>query len=282
MSRFYPKSIPCVGELVMASVDLPNEHGFICSLPEYGGIEAYLPMSELSRKKSIAARTKVGQELVLQVIRVDGKYVDLSKKYVREMERTIGNEKYQKSKEVHSIFKRVAEAVGVDLDEFLARAVWPMYGEYSYTVQELVDNDSDEEVVVTSQDHPYWDLRRYILEGKEINMGGITEPEKTELKKILQHRIKVQQINCQCIVEITCYSFKGIDTIVDAGKKMKVECPNVSLRYKAAPEYLLSVIVLDKVEGEVAIKKAVNVLNEELKLEGGECVMKDKVYYFTL
>src|SRR5271155_2011469 len=146
--RYYPKEIPEVGELVMASIDTQNEHGFLCSLLEYGGLEGYLPMSELSRKKvrTIGSYAKIGQQAIFQVLRVDGNYVDLSKKYVRDAERKLGKDKYHRSKDVYDIFRRVSELTGCDMQEIYTRVVNPLYTNYTYDLTSVSEDDVEDSI----------------------------------------------------------------------------------------------------------------------------------------
>jgi len=303
--RYYPKEIPEVGELVMASIDTQNEHGFLCSLLEYGGLEGYLPMSELSRKKvrTIGSYAKIGQQAIFQVLRVDGNYVDLSKKYVRDAERKLGKDKYHRSKDVYDIFRRVSELTGCDMQEIYTRVVNPLYTNYTYDLTSVSEDDVEDSIrdkkgtsldddesssetfiSTTSKSHPYWALRSFLLDSNEkvFESIQITLKEKEELTKLLQRSIKIQTINCQAIVELTCYTFDGIDGIKRAWAKVKGSNDKISLKYMKAPYYCMSIITLSESEGERIIKDMVKLLTEEMRIEGGECKMVDKIQYFVV
>ena len=329
MSRYYPKEIPEVGELVMASIDQQNEHGFLCSLLEYGGLEGYLPMSELSRKKirTIGTYAKIGQQAIFQVLRVDGNYIDLSKKYVCDAERKLGSDKYHRSKDVYDIFKRVAELTEVDIQELYSRVVDPLYTNYTYDLTDVPDDDfgnqsakgdfwnksakgdfgnqsakgdfrnqgakdtsldADEESsseapisTETSKSHPYWALRSFLLDSNEkvFESIQITLKEKEELIKLLQRIIKVQNISCQAIIELTCYTFDGIDGIKRAWAKVKGSNDKISLKYMKAPHYCMTIVTESDTKGERSIKEAVKLLTEAMITEGGECKMVDIQYF---
>jgi translation initiation factor 2 subunit 1 len=311
MSRYYPKEIPEVGELVMASIDKQNEHGFLCSLLEYGGLEGYLPMSELSRKKirTVGTYAKIGQQAIFQVLRVDGNYIDLSKKYVCDAERKLGRDKYHRSKDVYDIFKRVAELTEVDIQELYSRVVDPLYTNYTYDLTDVPDDDfwnksakgdfgnqsakdtsldADEESsseapisTETSKSHPYWALRSFLLDSNEkvFESIQITLKEKEELIKLLQRIIKVQNISCQAIIELTCYTFDGIDGIKRAWAKVKGSNDKISLKYMKAPHYCMTIVTESDTKGERSIKEAVKLLTEAMITEGGECKMVDIQYF---
>ena len=285
MSHLYPKKVPTVGEIVHVSIDKEEDQGFLCSLLEYDNLQGYLQMTELSRKRvrSVNSHAKLGQLIFLTVLRVDGKYVDLSKKFVGKAERTIGHEKYQRSKNLYEIFNHLAETLKKDREEMFTRIVWPLYSHYDYALKDSdEDYDSDEEVIEVARTHPYWSLKRFALNEEDIFAGiAITDDERSELKRILENRIKAEPINCQAIVDLTCYTEEGIDGIKRAAAKMRGECPEVSLKYRAAPEYYLTFTTFEMKEGEKVIKRAIESLTRAIETVGGECKMKEQIQFFT-
>src|SRR3954469_19553443 len=78
-------------------------------------------LSELSRRRirSINKLIRVGRTEVVVVLRVDKEkgYIDLSKRRVSPEEIAKMEEKYNKSKAVHSIMRHVSETVKIRLEE---------------------------------------------------------------------------------------------------------------------------------------------------------------------
>jgi translation initiation factor 2 alpha subunit (eIF-2alpha) len=95
------------------------EMGAYVHLLEYNNIEGMILLSELSRRRirSISSLIKVGRQEPVMVLRVDKEkgYIDLSKRRVSEEDIAVCEERYNKSKLVHSIMRHVAETMEADL-----------------------------------------------------------------------------------------------------------------------------------------------------------------------
>lgn len=96
------------------------EMGAYVALLEYNNIEGMILLSELSRRRirSISSLIKVGRQEPVMVLRVDKEkgYIDLSKRRVSEEDVAACEERYNKSKLVHSIMRHVAETMEADLE----------------------------------------------------------------------------------------------------------------------------------------------------------------------
>ncbi|CAI5959041.1 unnamed protein product [Closterium sp. NIES-65] len=116
----YEAKFPEVEQVVMVQVKNIADMGAYVSLLEYNNIEGMILLSELSRRRirSISSLIKVGRQEPVMVVRVDKQkgYIDLSKRRVSEEEVAACEEKYNKSKMVHSIMRHVAETSGVDVE----------------------------------------------------------------------------------------------------------------------------------------------------------------------
>ncbi len=84
------KDFPRRNELVIATVRRVEEHGVICTLDEYGGLEAYIPRGHVAsgRIRDLRDFIREGEKVVGRVIRANRRkgQVDLSLRYVSEME----------------------------------------------------------------------------------------------------------------------------------------------------------------------------------------------------
>jgi len=120
--RMYESRYPDVDMAVMIQVKTIADMGAYVSLLEYNNIEGMILFSELSRRRirSISSLIKVGRTEPVMVLRVDRErgYIDLSKRRVSDEDKEACEERYNKSKLVHSIMRHVAETVGVDLEVY--------------------------------------------------------------------------------------------------------------------------------------------------------------------
>ncbi|KAM3249292.1 eukaryotic translation initiation factor 2 subunit alpha isoform X1 [Capsicum annuum] len=104
----------------MIQVKSMADTGAYISLLEYNNIEGMILFSELSRRRirSISSLIKVGRVEPVMVLRVykEKGYIDLSKRRASEEDISACEERYNKSMLVHSIMRRVAETMGIDLE----------------------------------------------------------------------------------------------------------------------------------------------------------------------
>ena len=118
--RFYEQKYPEVDDLVMVNVKEIADMGAYVKLLEYDEIEGMILLSELSRRRirSIQKLVKVGRNEIAVVLRVDKDkgYIDLSKKKVTPEEAQKCEDRYNKSKAVHSILRHIAEKHQVSLE----------------------------------------------------------------------------------------------------------------------------------------------------------------------
>lgn len=108
---------PAVDSLVVADVVDFTDIIVTCTLPEYAGLEAIIPTSEIKVKRGKAVRNyiKKGQQIVAQVIRIDSQgRVDMSLKVVQPEEEEKTLDKYHKALKVLQI---VATAANYNKDK---------------------------------------------------------------------------------------------------------------------------------------------------------------------
>ena len=147
--RMYEPRFPEVDAAVMIQVKHIADMGAYVSLLEYNNIEGMILFSELSRRRirSISSLIKVGRQEPAIVLRVDRDkgYIDLSKRRVSEEEAQACEDRYNKSKLVHSIMRHVAETLEVDLEPLYQRIGWPLYRKYGHAFEafKLIVTDPD-------------------------------------------------------------------------------------------------------------------------------------------
>lgn len=83
---FYPATHPSIGDYVVADIVEYTEFGVKCHLPEYKSLEAFVSVTEISRRRIniISSVLKEGKSYVMKVTNIsrDGRFVDLSRKSV--------------------------------------------------------------------------------------------------------------------------------------------------------------------------------------------------------
>lgn len=256
--RFYENKYPEVDEVVMVNVQEIAEMGAYVKLLEYDNIEGMVLLSELSRRRirSIQKLIRVGKNEVAVVLRVDKEkgYIDLSKRRVSAEDIVKCDERYNKSKAVHLILRHCAEKYNVTLEDLYKSIGWPLLKRYghSYDAFKMLITDPTifDEVVAPSKE---------ILE---------------ELKLYISRRLTPQAIKVRADVEVSCFSYDGIDAIKTALKTaeaVSTEHMQVKAKLVAAPLYVISTQALNKNQGIELLESAIEKITESIEAAGGAC-----------
>jgi translation initiation factor 2 subunit 1 len=101
-------------------------------------IDGMILLSELSRRRirSIQKLIRVGRNEVVVVLRVDKDkgYIDLSKRRVSPEDIVKCEERYNKSKMVHSIMRHVAEKTQTPIEDIYQSIGWPLNKKYGHSI----------------------------------------------------------------------------------------------------------------------------------------------------
>ena len=215
-------------------------------------------LSELSRRRirSIQKLIRVGKNDVAVVLRVDKEkgYIDLSKRRVSSEDIINCEEKYQKSKAVNSILRFCAEKFQIPLEDLYKSIAWPLSRKYGNAYEAFKLSIIDETV---------WE--------------GIEPPSKeilNELKVYISKRLTPQAVKIRADVEVSCFSYEGIDAIKEALKAaedLSTEQMEIKVKLVAAPLYVLTTQALDKQQGIAKLQEAIEKINETISKYDGVC-----------
>lgn len=157
-------------------------------------------LSELSRRRirSIQKLIRVGRNEVVVVLRVDKEkgYIDLSKRRVSPEDIIKCDERYNKSKVVHSIMRHVAEKTQTPLEELYESIGWPLNRKYGHAIDAFKLSITNPEV---------WN---------DIQFPSSAIEE--ELKSYISKRLTPQPTKLRADIEVTCFGYEGIDAIKTA------------------------------------------------------------------
>lgn len=157
-------------------------------------------LSELSRRRirSIQKLIRVGRNEVVVVLRVDKEkgYIDLSKRRVSPEDIIKCDERYNKSKVVHSIMRHVAEKTQTPLEQLYESIGWPLNRKYGHAIDAFKLSITNPEV---------WN-----------DIQFPTEAIEEELKSYISKRLTPQPTKLRADIEVTCFGYEGIDAIKTA------------------------------------------------------------------
>lgn len=272
--RMYEPPFPEVDEVVMVQVKSIAEMGAYVQLLEYNGIEGMILLSELTRRRirSVSKLIKVGRVEPVMVLRVDKEkgYIDLSKRRVSPEDVAAAEEKYNKSKMVHSILRHVAETTpGNTLQELYEHMAWPLYKTHGHCFEAFKRMVSDPDAILDA-------LRR------PDGSPAVDAAVKEALVKDIRRRMTPQPLKVRADVELTCFAYDGVMHIKDAMRAALAKSGNpeeggikIAVSLVASPLYVVTCSTLDKDAGVALVDEAVAAAAAALEKAGGKVVIKE-------
>ena len=269
--RMYKNKYPQPDDLVMVRVRQIAEMGAYVSLMEYNNVEGMILLSELSRRRirSIQKVIRVGRDEVAVVLRVDAEkgYIDLSKRRVSVEDVVKCEDRFRRSREVHSIMRHVAEKCRISSLESLYESVaWPLYDRYG---------------------HAYDAFKLTLGEGgveKVFEGLTISDQVQRELMAVIRKRLTPQATKLRADIEVTCFAYDGIDAVKQAlmlgeeqaSTALSGEGVEVKIKLVAPPHYVMTATGMDKQVGIAALEKAIATIDQSIKAAKGSLVVKMK------
>lgn len=259
--RYYEEKYPEIDSFVMVNVKQIADMGAYVKLLEYDNIDGMILLSELSRRRirSIQKLIRVGRNEVVVVLRVDKEkgYIDLSKRRVSPEDIVKCEERYNKSKMVHSIMRHVAEKTNTPLETLYEAIGWPLNKKYGHAIDAFKISITNPEV---------W--------------NDITFPSdavQSELKLYISKRLTPQPIKVRADIEVTCFAYEGIDAIkrsLRTAESRNTENNEVKVRLVSPPLYVLTNICLDKNLGISRLEQAIIDVKASIEEAGGSLQVK--------
>jgi translation initiation factor 2 subunit 1 len=259
--RFYEEKYPEIDSFVMVNVKQIAEMGAYVKLLEYDNIDGMILLSELSRRRirSIQKLIRVGRNEVVVVLRVDKEkgYIDLSKRRVSPEDIVKCEERYNKSKMVHSIMRHVAEKTTVPIETLYETIGWPLNRKYGHAIDAFKLSITNPEV---------WN-----------DITFPSDPVADELKLYISKRLTPQPTKVRADIEVTCFGYEGIDAVKTAlrtAEAKNTEETQVKVKLVSPPLYVLTSTCLDKALGISRLEEAIVDIRESIKAAGGNLTVK--------
>ncbi|KAI0600103.1 translation initiation factor 2, alpha subunit [Biscogniauxia sp. FL1348] len=259
--RFYEEKFPEIDSFVMVNVRQIASMGAYVKLLEYDGIDGMILLSELSRRRirSIQKLIRVGRNEVVVVLRVDKEkgYIDLSKRRVSPEDIVKCEERFNKSKMVHSIMRHVAEKTLTPIETLYESIAWPLNKKYGHSIDAFKLSITNPEV---------W---------SDITFPS--EPVAEELKSYIGKRLTPQPTKVRADIEVTCFEYDGIDAVKTAlrtAEAQNTEENQVKVRLVSPPLYVLTNTCLDKSFGISRLEEAIVNIRNSITSAGGQLVVK--------
>eukprot|EP01098_Paradermamoeba_levis_P007097 TRINITY_DN2950_c0_g1_i2.p2 TRINITY_DN2950_c0_g1~~TRINITY_DN2950_c0_g1_i2.p2 ORF type:complete len:205 (+),score=94.16 TRINITY_DN2950_c0_g1_i2:574-1188(+) len=119
-----------------------------------------------------------------------------------------------------------------------------------------------------------WQLQSQpkVFEGIEM-----TAEVQDVLLKNIQRRLTPQPVKLRSDIEVTCYSYEGIEAIKEAllaGQAKGTKDIPVKIRLVAPPLYVMTTVAYDKDQGKEILNSAIAAIQEKLAVKQGNLVIK--------
>jgi len=258
--RMYRNKYPDVEETVVVLVKRIDVMGVYVNLIEYDDTEGMILLSELSRRRirSVKKLINVGRQEVALVLRVDKDkgYIDLSKRRVSPEDIDAIEERFNKSKSVHSIMRNLATTQKRDIEDLYESFGWELADDHGHMLEAF---------------------KKLLTDGTILDKYTMSEDVKDALKKNIAMRLTPQPVKVRSDFEVTCFAYEGIDAIKAAlmkGIEYGTEVNPISVRLIAPPLYVMTCNTLDQDIGIDLLTKALDKVQTEITARGGEMTIK--------
>lgn len=254
---------PQQGELVIGTVSRVMRHGVTVKLEEYDGVEAFVPLSEISLKwvRNIRDYLREGQRTVFRVVRSspENLQVDVSLRRVTQKERAEKMAEWNKVMKVSRMLSMLAEKTGVDrtvIDEGLVKPA----------AERRVDLYSIMEDVAAGDELPPW-----VNLPKEVKDTLIDFCKKEIKKAVSVSRFMVKIYAGKAGVDALRRAAEEVIALAKGGERLSVNVigpPRYLLRIEAAtPERVeeLKQLAISKMSQIISGQGGVVALLEEEK-----------------
>ena len=258
--RFYREMVPQADSIVKVETIEIKELGANVRLLEYGGIEGFIQLSQVStrRVRSVQKYLKIGRREMMEVLRVDDEkmYIDLSKKSLLDEQKEEAEKRWKKSKKVHEIMFEVAMKLKTPIESLYEAWGWDLYEKCGF-------------------EHAL-DAMRVAMQEPEIVFSkiDISDEHKEKLLATLHRKLTVNPFKIRVDFSLTCTNYDGVEAIREAllTAKHEVNDENWNLEFKmiAPPHYKCEVISLNRGAGEQKLKQALAVIKRVIKANGGQ------------
>lgn len=233
---------PEVNEIVLCKVTKIYRNSTFVSIPEYEK-EGVLTISEIApgRIRNLRDHVVENKEIVCKVLRVDPKFnrIDVSLRRVSLTVKKNKLEEIKKEEYADRIYVDVAKEIGIEKDILFEQTYEPIFEQYS-TVFEALYN--------------------IMLNNNKIDMFKIDEKTKKAFLKIINERIKPEEVELKKTFKLKSTAENGIILIKDSIQKSLdiLNYKKVKIVYLAAGEFEFTITHDD-------MKSANNLYNNFIK-----------------
>ena len=247
---------PREGEFIVGKViDIQHQYVYV-DLIDFEGSNPEEPtkgmihISEVSSRwiKNIRNYVRIGQRIVLRVIRVDPTkgHIDLSLRKVNSAQRENRMKEWKYALKYENLLQFLTDDIDLTLDEAYDLIGWPVFNQYK-SYQEAVE-----------------DLKE---NGKKIldNIKGISDEIRDKFLKIVDENVKISTVEITGKIRLSFNDHNGIelikDSLIEAENVIESkQTRNLNIHYLGAPFYRIEIVSKDYLDAENILSDALEII----------------------
>jgi len=196
------------------------------------------------------------------VLRVDKEkgYIDLSKRRVSPEDVAKVEERFQRSKAVHSIVRHVSEIQHVEMETLYRQTAWRLYEKFGHAYEAFC-------AAITDPDSIF----------NEELMPGLDASLRASMLDNIAKRLTPTAIKIRADIEVTCFHYEGITAIKSAlmkGVELGTDDLPIKIKLVAPPLYVMLCSALDKAKGIALLNQGIEIMREEIRKSKGDLQVK--------
>lgn len=167
--------------------------------------------------------------------------------------------RYNKAKAVHRVMRHVADRCGQTLEELYQIVGWPLYKKYGHA----------------------YDAFKLCLSGETEDVfeacPGMDTETKACLTDYVKKKLSPQPIKVRADIEVTCFTYEGINAIREAllkGQEASIDDCLIQIKLIAPPMYVMTTMTLDKDLGIQTLTAAIAAVADMILIKGGKIDVK--------
>lgn len=170
-------------------------------------------------------------------------------------------ERYNKAKAVHSVLRHVADQKKMRLEDVYKLIGWPMYSKYKHAYDAFkmaISADNNEDIFACCPEK-------------------ISDEMKSMMLAYVKRRLAPQPVKVRADIEVTCFTYEGIDAIKEAllaGEGKGTNDAPVRIKLIAPPMYVMTSMTLDKELGVETLTAAIETIKGTIQSHGGSLDVK--------
>ncbi|MEM7819723.1 MAG: S1 RNA-binding domain-containing protein [Candidatus Aenigmatarchaeota archaeon] len=232
------RGLPSVGDFVICKISRINPNSAFAILEEYEGLEGMIHISEISSGwvKDIRKFVKLGDNVVAKVLGIDEKgHISLSIKRVNNKQKNDKIREYKLNQRAEKMLEIVAQKFKKNLDQ--------AYEEIGYELQEKFGS-------------LHIAFKKSLENPKLLIDRGFPEKWVKYMVEIAKKNMEQKEFEFKAMLMLKTYKPDGIKIIKEILNQLREM--NLTIKYIAAPNYLIKYKTMQAKKGEKEFKEILN------------------------